>query len=73
MAAISLFMDACNQVPLILRKLHNQKSLTLWWQAFSRCGMEHFAFSFYYKGGQYFVHDVVQPIAPQITQIHDQQ
>ena len=27
--AISLFMDACDQAPLLLRKMQDQKSLTL--------------------------------------------
>ena len=66
-AAISLFMDGCDQVPHILPKMQNKKSSTLRWHSFPRWGGERCAFSFPYKGGQYFVYDCVRPVAHRIT------
>jgi len=56
-AAISLFMDACDHAPLILPKMEDPKMLTLRCHSFSSRGREHFAFSLYFKDGQYFVYD----------------
>ena len=58
-AAISVFMDACDQSPLIIRKMPQQKSLTLCKRSFSKWGREHFSFSFGYNGGEYCVYDCV--------------
>jgi len=69
MSAISLFVNACIQVPLILPKKQVQKSLTLRWRSFSRWGTGCLAFSIIQKGVQYYVSDYVQPVALQITQV----
>jgi hypothetical protein len=45
MAVISLFMNACDKVPLILPKKQEPKSLTLCGCSFSRWGRELLAFS----------------------------
>jgi len=58
-AAISVFMDACDQSPLIIRKMPQQKSLTLCKRSFSKWGRERFSFSFGYNGGEYCVYDCV--------------
>jgi len=42
--AISLFMVACDQVPVMLPNMQNKKSLTLRWLSFSRWGTEHLSF-----------------------------
>ena len=39
-AAISVFMDVCDQAPLIILKMQDQISLTLCWRSFSGCGWE---------------------------------
>jgi len=67
-AAISFVIDTCDQVPLMLWKMQDQKLWTLPWCSFSRWGRERFAFSYNFKGCLYFVYDSVQPVAPQITQ-----
>jgi len=33
MVAISVFIDACDQAPLILPKMQDQILLTLWWRS----------------------------------------
>jgi hypothetical protein len=38
MAAIFLYMDACDEVPLILPKMEDPKSLTICGHTFSRWG-----------------------------------
>jgi len=48
--------------------MQDQKLLTLHSCSFSRWDSEHFAVSSFYKGGQYFVYECVQPVSPQITQ-----
>ena len=63
-AAIFLFMDACDQAPLILLKMQDPESLTLRWRSFSRWGRERFACLFCNKGGQYFVYDCIWPVTP---------
>ena len=67
-AAISLFMDACDQVPLIIPKMQDPKSLTLRLRSFSWCARERFACFFGNKDGQYYVYDSIWPVTPQITQ-----
>jgi len=67
-AAISLFMDAHDQAPLILPKLQDQYSLTLRCPSVSRWGRESFALFFCYKYGGYYVYGYVYSVAPQITQ-----
>jgi len=61
-------MDACDQEPLILPQMQNQKSLTLHWRSSSEWGREHVTMFLAYKGSQYLVYDYLQPVAPQITQ-----
>jgi len=63
-AAILLYMDACDQTPVIVPEMHDPESLTLCWNAFSWWGRECFALSFYNKGGQFFVYDCIEPLAP---------
>jgi len=63
-AAISLFMDACDQALLIVPKMEDPNWLTLHWRSFSRWGGEHFTFSFCNKDGQYFVFDCIEPVTP---------
>jgi len=63
-AAIFMCMDACDQVPLILPKMQDPKSLMLCWRSFSRWGRECFTSFFCNKGGQYFVYDCFWPVAP---------
>jgi len=65
---MSLFMNVCDQAPLILQKMQDQKLLMLRWLSFSRWGREGIAISIANKGGQYFIYGCVQPIACQITQ-----
>jgi hypothetical protein len=67
-AAISLFIDASEQVPLILPNMHGQKLLTLHSRSLSRWGRECLAFSCSYNGRQYNVYGCVQPAALPITQ-----
>jgi len=62
-----MFMDAWDQVPLILPKMQDQTSLMLWWCWFSRWGRERVAFSFSYNGSQYFIYNCLQSITTQIT------
>jgi len=52
-AAISFFMDACDQAPLILPKMQDQISLTLCWRSFSGCGWACEYASFPHQGGEY--------------------
>jgi len=52
-AAISFFMDACNQAPLIVPKMQDQKLLTLCWRSFSGFGREREYAQFANQGGQY--------------------
>jgi len=56
-------------VPLGINMMQDQKSLTFKGHSFSRCGREHVASSFAYKGGQYLINQYCQPIATQVT--HD--
>jgi len=56
-AIIFLFIDACCQVPLILLKKKEQKSLRLHGHFFSTWRREHVAFSIVSKDGQYYVSD----------------
>jgi len=63
-AAISLCLDACNQVRLILPRMPDPELLTFQCRSFSTWGREHFTFSFYCKGGQYSVYDCILPVAP---------
>jgi len=52
-AAISLLMDACDQVPLMLPKMQDQKLLTLRSHSFSRCSRALESVPFGHYGGQY--------------------
>jgi len=66
-----MFMDACDQAPLILLKMQDSKLLRFCWSSFSRWGRERCAFYFCHKGGQYFVYFCIWPVAspaPQIIQ-----
>ena len=62
------YPDPLLSLPLRLRKLRDQKSLTLSWHSFSGWGREHVASSLAYKGGQYPIHGCLQLISTQITQ-----
>jgi len=50
-AAISYVMDAWDQAPLILPKMHDQISLTLCGRSFSGCGWAREYDSFPHQGG----------------------
>jgi len=63
-AAISLFMDTCDQEPLLLPKMQDPKSLRLHWRSFSRWGREGFPCFSSNTGGQYFLYDCIWPVAP---------
>jgi len=38
------------------------------WRSFPRWGRDSSAYTFAYKGSQWFVYDCLQPVAPHITQ-----
>jgi hypothetical protein len=63
-----MYIDKNSHIALWLTMIQSQQSLTLRWRSFARSGRERFAFSFSSKGGQYFMLDCLQPVAPQITQ-----
>jgi len=63
-AAILVFIDVCGQVPQILPKMHEHKSLTLTF----KMGRECVAFSIVEKGGQYYLSDYVHSVTLQITE-----
>jgi len=67
-AAMTLRMNACDQAPIIVPKMQDEKSLTLHWCSFSSWGMEAITISFANQGGQWLVYALRQPIARQITQ-----
>jgi len=52
-AAYTSSMHVCNQSPLTLPKIHNQKLLTLHWLSSSGCGRERISRVFDYTGSQY--------------------
>jgi len=54
MAANPSFKGVCDQEPFKLPEMQEHKSLTLLWRSFSRWGRDHVAFSFAYRGCQYF-------------------
>ena len=61
-------MDACNQVPLILPKMQDQKSLTLRWCSLWKWGSKGIAVCSANTSGQKVVYDWLQPISGVITQ-----
>jgi hypothetical protein len=67
-AAISFFMNVCDQAPLILLKMQDQISLMLHWRSFSWWGMEGIAICFAYNGSQKFLYNWLQPIGGVISQ-----
>jgi len=52
-AAISFIMNACDQAPLILPKMQDQKLLKLYCRSFLGCGRVHEYAHFPNQGGQY--------------------
>jgi len=60
--------ESNGHITLWLTMMQGQQLLMLRWCTFSRWGSEHVTFCFFYKGGQYFVYDCLQPVAVQITQ-----
>lgn len=52
-AAISFFVNTCNQVPFILPKMQDQTLFTCSWHSFSRCGRVCEYARFANQGGEY--------------------
>jgi len=50
-----------------LTMIQSEQWLTLHWRSFSWWGRECCAFAVSSEGGQYFIYDYLQPIAPQMT------
>jgi len=64
----TMYIEKNGHIQLWLTTMQCQQLLTHGWCTFSKWGREHVAFSFPYKGSQYFVYDWLQPVAPQITE-----
>jgi len=63
MAAITLYMNYCQDKPLRLGMMEDPKSLTLRWCSFSQWGREIVGFAFARKCRQYLILGCLQPIA----------
>jgi len=64
----TMYIGKNGHIALWLTMMQGEQSLTLCWCSLSRRGREHVASSLFYNGGQYIVHDCLQPVALQITQ-----
>jgi hypothetical protein len=63
-----MYIDYIDHIVVRLKMMQGQISLMLCWCSFSRLGREHVAFSFSYKGSQYYVYDHLQPVATETPQ-----
>jgi len=66
-------MNDCNQLPVRLHKMQDQKSLTLWWYSFSGCGTNSIANGTASEGGHNLICGWLQPITAWIRQVPRQQ
>jgi hypothetical protein len=66
-AANTSFMNSCNKSPHKLPKMHNQKSLMLWWSSHSARGSNRVIYSFAQTGHQYVCNGKHRPRHHSIT------